>query len=99
MLARYQASGYDFAKCLGGQTAPHYDSLLTDAYRLGFKVAGHAPRSGLRGAVAARMASVEHIEAFVEAYLQDSVQFWHLARQMAADCIFTCPDLYWYQVS
>ena len=99
LLARYQASGYDFAKYLGGLVAPHYDSLLTDAHRLGFKVAGHAPRSGLRGAVAARMASVEHIEAFVEAYQQDSVQFRQLARQMAADRIFTCPDLYWYQVS
>ena len=99
LLARYQASGYDFAKYLGGLTAPQYDSLLTDAHRLGFKVAGHAPRSGLRGAVAARMASVEHIEAFVEAYRQDSVQFRQLARQMAADRIFTCPDLYWYEVN
>lgn len=99
LLARYQASGYDFAKYLGGLTAPQYDSLLTDAHQLGFKVAGHAPASGVRGAVAARMASIEHIEAFIRAYQQDSVQLQQLARQMAADHIFTCPDLYWYEVN
>jgi len=99
LLARYQASGYDFAKYLGGLTGPQYDSLLTDAHQLGFKVAGHAPASGVRGAVAARMASIEHIEAFIRAYQQDSVQLQQLARQMAADHIFTCPDLYWYEVN
>ena len=99
LLRRYQASGYDFAKYLGGLTPPQYDSLLADAHRLGFKVAGHAPRSGLAGAVAARMESIEHIEAFVEAYQRDSVQFRLLARQMAANNLFTCPDLYWYKVT
>ncbi|WP_345109252.1 amidohydrolase family protein [Hymenobacter algoricola] len=99
LLARYQASGYDFAKYLGGLTGPQYDSLLTDAHRLGFKVAGHAPASGVGGAVAARMASIEHIEAFIRAYQQDSVQLQQLAQQMAADRIFTCPDLYWYKVN
>lgn len=62
-------------------------------------MAGHAPASGVRGAVAARMASIEHIEAFIRAYQQDSVQLQQLARQMAADHIFTCPDLYWYEVN
>lgn len=99
LLRRYQASGYDFAKYLGGLTAPQYDSLLLAARGLNFPVAGHAPRSGLRGAVAARMASIEHIEAFVEAYQQDSVQLKQLARQMATDHLFTCPDFYWYQVT
>ena len=99
LLARYQASGYDFAKYLGGLTVPQYDSLLTDAHQLGFKVAGHAPASGVRGAVAARMASIEHIEAFIRAYQQDSVQLQQMARQMAADHLFTCPDLYWYEVN
>ncbi|NVO31828.1 amidohydrolase family protein [Hymenobacter lapidiphilus] len=99
ILARYQTSGYDFAKYLGGLTVPQYDSLLTDAHQLGFKVAGHAPASGVGGAVAARMASIEHIEAFIRAYQQDSVQLQQLARQMAADQIFTCPDLYWYEVN
>lgn len=99
LLRRYKASGYDFAKYLGGLTAPQYDSLLLAAHALGFPVAGHAPRSGLRGAVAARMASIEHIEAFVQAYQQDSVQLKQLARQMAADHLFTCPDFYWYQAT
>lgn len=98
LLRRYQASGYDFVKYLGGLTVTQFDSLLADAHRLGLRVAGHAPRSGLRGAVAARLSSVEHIEAFVEAYEQDSVQFRQLARQMAADHLFTCPDVYWYEV-
>jgi hypothetical protein len=58
------------AKYLGSLTVSQYDSLLTDAYQLGFKVAGHAPASGVRGAVATRMASIEHIEAFIRAYQQ-----------------------------
>ncbi|MCA8829787.1 amidohydrolase family protein [Hymenobacter pini] len=99
LLTRYKASGYDFIKYLGGMSAPQYDSLLTDAHRLGLKVAGHAPKSGLRGAIAAGMTSVEHIEPFIEAYQQDSVQFRALARQMAAQGIYTCPDLYWYKVT
>ena len=99
LLRRYKASGYDFAKYLGGLTAPQYDSLLLAARGLDFPVAGHAPRSGLRGAVAAHMSSIEHIEAFIEAYQQDSVQLKQLARQMAADHLFTCPDFYWYEVA
>ncbi len=99
LLRRYKASGYDFAKYLGDLTAPQYDSLLLAAHALGFPVAGHAPRSGLRGAVAAGMQSIEHIEAFAEAYQQDSVQLKALARQMAANHLYTCPDFYWYQVT
>ena len=99
LLRRYQASGYDFVKYLGGMTVPQYDSLLTDARQVGLKVAGHAPRSGLRGAVAARMASIEHIEAFAEAYQRDSVEFRQLAAQLAANRQFTCPDLFWYEAT
>ncbi|WP_035566965.1 amidohydrolase family protein [Hymenobacter sp. IS2118] len=99
LLAQYKASGYDFAKYLGGLTVPQYDSLLADARQIGLKVAGHAPRSGLAGALAARMTSIEHIEAFVQAYQLDSVQFRQQARQMAAGGIYTCPDLFWYQVA
>lgn len=99
LLRRYEASGYDFVKYLGGMTATQYDSLLADARRVGLKVAGHAPRSGLRGAVAARMASIEHIEAFAEAYQHDSVEFKQLAAQMAANQLFTCPDLFWYEAT
>ena len=99
LLRRYQASGYDFVKYLGGMTATQYDSLLADARRVGLKVAGHAPRSGLRGAVAARMASIEHIEAFAEAYQRDSLEFKQLAAQMAANRLFTCPDLFWYKAT
>ena len=99
LLRRYQASGYDFVKYLGGMTAPQYDSLLADARSVGLKVAGHAPRSGLRGAVAARMASIEHIEAFAEAYQRDSVEFKQLAAQIAANHLFTCPDLFWYEAT
>jgi len=99
LLRGYQASGYDFVKYLGGMTAPQYDSLLADARQVGLKVAGHAPRSGLRGAVAARMASIEHIEAFAEAYQRDSVEFKQLAAQMAANHLFTCPDLFWYEAT
>ena len=99
LLTQYKASGYDFAKYLGGLTVPQYDSLLTDARQVGLKMAGHAPRSGLAGALAARMTSIEHIEAFVVAYQQDSVLFRQQARQMAAGGIYTCPDLFWYQVT
>jgi len=99
LLRRYKASGYDFVKYLGGLTPAQFDSLLADAHRLGLPVAGHAPQSGLRGAVAARMSSIEHVEPFIEACQQDSGQFRQLARQMAADRIFTCPDLYWYEVT
>ena len=99
LLTEYKAKGYDFAKYLGGLTAPQYDSLLTDAQQIGFKVAGHAPRSGLAGALAAKMTSIEHIEAFVQAYQRDSVAFRQMAQQMAAGGIYTCPDLFWYQAA
>lgn len=99
LLTRYRAAGYDFAKYLGGLTAPQFDSLLFAAKTLGIQVAGHAPRGGLAQAVAAGLRSIEHMEPFVEAYQRDSVQFRQLAHQMAGQHLFTCPDLYWYHVA
>ncbi|MBC8083599.1 MAG: amidohydrolase family protein [Hymenobacter sp.] len=99
LLRTYQASGYDFVKYLGGLTPAVYDSVLEQAHELGFRVAGHAPASGLSGAIAHHQASIEHVEAFIAAYRQDWAQFERHAQQMAHDTLFTCPDLFWYQAA
>ena len=55
-------AGYDFIKVYNSLSKEAYEAIAEEARRLGMPVAGHVPFSvGLRGALAARQASIEHL--------------------------------------
>ena len=59
------AAGYDFIKVYNSLSKEAYDAIVAEARRLGMPVAGHVPISvGLRGALAARQASIEHLRGY-----------------------------------
>ena len=58
-------AGYDFIKVYNSLSKEAYDAIVAEARRLGMPVAGHVPISvGLRGALAARQASIEHLRGY-----------------------------------
>lgn len=66
-LAREQAAaGYDLFK-VAGPSADAYEALARTAHELGVPFAGHIPADvGIDGAIAARQASVDHLDRYVE---------------------------------
>jgi imidazolonepropionase-like amidohydrolase len=60
------AAGYDFIKVYNSLSKDTYEAIVSEARGLGLPVAGHVPFSvGLRGALAARQASIEHLRGYV----------------------------------
>jgi hypothetical protein len=58
-------AGYDFIKVYNSLSREAYEAIVAEARRLGMPVAGHVPISvGLRGALAARQASIEHLRGY-----------------------------------
>ena len=58
--------GYDFIKVYNNVPGAVYDSIVAVARELNMPVAGHVPfEVGLRGALAARQASIEHLRGYV----------------------------------
>jgi imidazolonepropionase-like amidohydrolase len=65
-------SGYDFIKVYNKLSAPVYERIVATARRVGMPVAGHVPLSvGIRGALAARQASVEHLRGYAAELVRD----------------------------
>lgn len=66
---RFQrAAGYDFLKIHPGLSREAFDSLAATARALGIGFAGHVPSAvGLRRAIEARYATVDHLDGYVEA--------------------------------
>jgi hypothetical protein len=61
-----RAAGFDFIKVYNGVPRAVYDSLLAAASEIGMPVAGHVPfEVGLRGALAAKQRSIEHLRGYV----------------------------------
>jgi imidazolonepropionase-like amidohydrolase len=59
------AAGYDFIKVYNSLSKEAYEAIVAEARRLGMPVAGHVPISvGLRGALVARQASIEHLRGY-----------------------------------
>jgi imidazolonepropionase-like amidohydrolase len=77
-----RAAGYDFIKIYNLLSADAYRAIVDEARRLGVPVAGHVPISvGLRGALAAHQASIEHLRGYAaeavrpDAPIKPSVDF------------------------
>jgi hypothetical protein len=63
-----KAAGYDLLKIHPGIKAEVYDAMASTATRLGIRFVGHVPLDvGLRRALAARQASLDHVDGFIEA--------------------------------
>ncbi|HZH91627.1 MAG TPA: amidohydrolase family protein [Pyrinomonadaceae bacterium] len=60
-------AGYDFVKVYHTLSRETYEAIVAAARKHGLTVAGHVPRSvGLRGALAARQKSIEHLDGYVD---------------------------------
>lgn len=60
-------AGYDFVKVYHTLSQETYEAIIAAAKKHGLTVAGHVPRSvGLRGALAARQKSIEHLDGYVD---------------------------------
>ena len=59
-------AGFDFIKVYNSVPRAVYDTIVTVARELGMPVAGHVPfAAGLRGALAAHQASIEHLRGYI----------------------------------
>jgi len=62
-----KAAGYDFIKVYNNVPREAYDAIVAEARRQQMRVAGHVPFAvGLRGVLAARQASIEHLRGYPE---------------------------------
>jgi imidazolonepropionase-like amidohydrolase len=67
MVTEQKAAGYDLLKIHPGLSREAYDSIDAAADRLGIDFAGHVPEAvGLRRALEARQASVDHLDGYME---------------------------------
>ena len=67
VVSEYRASGYDLLKIHPGVRRDVYDEIVATAKREGIPYAGHVPAEvGLEHALETGMASVEHMDGFVE---------------------------------
>ncbi len=72
MVIAEQALGYDLLKIHPGVSRAAFDSMAATADRLGIRFAGHIPLDvGLRRALAARYATIDHIDGYLEAMLKE----------------------------
>jgi imidazolonepropionase-like amidohydrolase len=72
-VRRVAADGYDFVKVTTDITPEVYEAIVAEAAAQDLRVVGHVdPRVGARRAIAARQ-QIEHLDAFMEEVLHDSV--------------------------
>lgn len=65
-VKQQHAAGYDLLK-IGSPTGAAFDTMAAVAHRVGIPFAGHVPRGvGIERAVAARYASIDHLDGYVE---------------------------------
>lgn len=65
-------AGYDFLKIHPGLTREQYDAMVETAEEVGIPWAGHVPADvGLERALAARQASVDHLDQYMEAIVAE----------------------------
>lgn len=68
MVDEQHAAGYDFIKLHPGLTRPVFDAAVAAAARRGIPLAGHVSAEvGLDAALAARQATIDHLDGYVEA--------------------------------
>jgi len=67
MVLEQKAAGYDFLKIHPGLSRETFDALAHTADSVGIRFAGHVPAAvGLDRALAARYASIDHLDGYVE---------------------------------
>jgi amidohydrolase family protein len=67
MVLEQKAAGYDFLKIHPGLSRETFDMLARTADSVGIRFAGHVPAAvGLDRALAARYASIDHLDGYVE---------------------------------
>lgn len=65
-------AGYDLLKIHPGVSLEAFNALVTSARRAGIPFAGHVPTDvGVARAIAAKYASIEHLDGYIEAMLRD----------------------------
>ena len=66
-VGEQRRAGYDFVKVYHTLGRESYEAVVAAAKQQGLRVAGHVPRSvGLRGALAAGQASIEHLDGYAD---------------------------------
>ena len=72
MVKAQHGSGYDFLKIHPGLTRSEFEALATTARRFGIQFSGHVSASvGLERALAAGMASIDHLDGYMKAIVAD----------------------------
>ncbi len=72
MVKAQHGSGYDFLKIHPGLTRSEFEALATTATRFGIQFSGHVSASvGLERALAAGMASIDHLDGYMKAIVAD----------------------------
>jgi len=67
MVLEQKAAGYDFLKIFPGLSRETFDVVVRTADSVGIRFAGHVPAAvGLDRALAARYASIDHLDGYVE---------------------------------
>jgi imidazolonepropionase-like amidohydrolase len=67
-------AGYDFLKIHPGLSRASYDAMVDEAEQLGVPWAGHVPADvGLERALQANQATVDHLDQYIEAILEEGV--------------------------
>jgi imidazolonepropionase-like amidohydrolase len=72
MVKAQHGAGYDFLKIHPGLTRAEFDALANTAKRFGIQFAGHVSIAvGVPHALAAGMASIDHLDGYMQAMLKD----------------------------
>ncbi|MCP4658241.1 MAG: amidohydrolase family protein [bacterium] len=75
IVAEHQEAGYDFLKIYSRLSEEAYRALVAAGRKEGLPAVGHVPVAvGLRGALDAGQASVEHLDGYLRAILTDAFQ-------------------------
>jgi len=72
-VVRYQKDGYDFLKIHPGIKLDVFNEMVKTANEVGIPFSGHVPVDvGIRRAIAAKYASIDHVDGYLEGLVPDS---------------------------
>ena len=75
LVREYKVAGYDLIKTLEGLTPETFDALAGAADEVGISFGGHVSDAvGLRHALAAGQASIDHLDNYIEALVPDDAR-------------------------
>jgi imidazolonepropionase-like amidohydrolase len=74
-VTQYKKDGYDFLKIHPGIALPVFEELVKTARQVGITFSGHVPVAvGIRRAIAAKYASIDHIDGYLEGLVPASAK-------------------------